>query len=121
MIKENELAVLVVEDVDWIRCGMKSSLEREGFHVTEATDDREALSIAERVHPNLILTEEDLPTFFELTRRIRRHPDLTRVPIVIVNPDAEENSRYGDAIILSHFDQLRPFLFSLKKTSRSDK
>jgi CheY-like chemotaxis protein len=102
--------VLIVEDVEETRVGMKRIVEALGFRVTEATNGEEAVAVAERIPPHLILTEEELPTFFELTERLREHPTLMDVPVVIVNPDAEDGTRYGDAIVLTDSNQLERFL-----------
>ncbi|MGH9941061.1 MAG: response regulator [Pyrinomonadaceae bacterium] len=101
--------VMIVEDVGWIRAGMKRALEEYGYRVVEATDDEETVSLAERVRPGLILTEEEVPTFDSLTRRLCQHPSLRHVPIVIINPDAEAGTRYGPAVLLADYDQLERF------------
>lgn len=98
--------ILIVEDVGWIREGMKRSVKALGFRVMEAENVEEAVAAAGRVRPSLILTEEDVPGFYDLTERLREHPTLLDVPVVIVNPDAEEDTRYGDAIVLTGYDQL---------------
>ncbi|HUQ33573.1 MAG TPA: response regulator [Pyrinomonadaceae bacterium] len=98
--------VLIIEDDQWIRKGMKRSVEALGFRVMVAENGEEAVAAAESVHPHLILTEEDVPDFYELTKRLREHPVLHNVPIVIVNPDAEYDTRYGDAIVLTDYYQL---------------
>jgi CheY-like chemotaxis protein len=102
--------VLIVEDVGWIRKGMKSSVKALGFRVMEAENVEEAVAAAERVRPSLILTEEEVPDFYDLTERLREHPTLLDVPVVIVNPDAEDGTRYGDAIVLTDKNQLERFL-----------
>jgi CheY-like chemotaxis protein len=102
--------VLLVEDIEWIRTRMKSVVERYGCHVIEAKDEDEAISAAEHNCPKVILTEEEFPAFRELTARVREHPGLAHIPIVIVNPDAQESTRYGDAIVLTDFDQLATLL-----------
>lgn len=102
--------VLIVEDVGWIREGMKSAVKALGFRVMEAENVEAAVAAAERVRPSLSLTEEDVPGFYDLTERLRAHPTLLHVPVVIVNPDAEDGTRYGDAIMLTDFDQLERFL-----------
>jgi CheY-like chemotaxis protein len=106
-VSKNCLTVLVVEDVDWIRTGMKMSLQAYGHRVVEATDNEEAILVAERFRPDLILTEEDLPTFDALMRSAREHPALMRIPVVIVNPDAEDGDSYDDAIILMDYSQVK--------------
>jgi CheY-like chemotaxis protein len=94
---------LIVEDIDWIRVGMQKAIEHEGYRTVEATNDSEALQIAERQPPELIVTEEELPTFNALMARLREHPTLSSVPVVIVNPDAENGARRGDAYLLAGY------------------
>jgi CheY-like chemotaxis protein len=110
------LTVLVVEDVDWIRAGMKKSLTAHGHHVMEATDSEEAISVAESFHPDLILTEEELPAFDILIRSIREHPTLGNTSIVIINPDAEEGESYGDVVILNDYSDLKHVLTLPRKS-----
>lgn len=64
---------------------------------------RPAFQLAEREPPELILTEEELPTFDALMTRLREHPTLSSVPVVIVNPDAENGARHGDAYLLADY------------------
>lgn len=102
--------VLLVEDIGWIRSGMRGSLEGCGYRVVVAADDAEAVEVAERESPRLILTEEELPTFGALLNRVRPHPLLQNVPVVIVHPDAHEHTRYGDAVVLNDYEQLEGLL-----------
>jgi DNA-binding response OmpR family regulator len=106
--------ILVVEDDDWIRAGMKNAVEHEGYRAVEATNDAEALQLAEREPPELIVTEEELPTFDSLMARLREHPILSSVAVVIVNPDAENGARYGDAYMLADFADITLFLAVLR-------
>jgi CheY-like chemotaxis protein len=109
--------VLVVEDIDYIRAGLKRSAGSRGYLVLEASDAEEAVSVAEATRPDLILTEEQLPTFAALLRRVREHPALCRIPVVIVNPDAEEGTRYGDAVVLTDYDQMESLLATPASTA----
>lgn len=102
--------VLIVEDIDWIRTSMKKSVERHGYSVAQATDAAEAVDVAEQESIELILTEEELPTFQALMARLREHPDLRNIPLVIVNPDADEGTRYGDALVLTDYDRIASLL-----------
>lgn len=102
--------VMVVEDIGWIRAGMKKILRGYGYLVIEAADDAEAVELGQRTPADLILTEEQLPTFGALIRRVREHPTLHSVPVVIVNPDADENTRYGDAVVLTGYEALESLL-----------
>ena len=72
---------------------MKEAVEREGYYAFEAKNDAEALELAAGKSIELVLTEEEVPTFDLLTSRLREDPELSQVPVVIVNPDAEEGGR----------------------------
>ena len=107
-------AILIVEDIDWIRSGMKKAVEHEGYRAVEATNDAEAFQLAEREPPELIVTEEELPTFDLLMARLREHPTLSSVPVVIVNPDAENGARHGDAYLLADYAEITSLLAVLR-------
>jgi CheY-like chemotaxis protein len=107
--------VLVVEDVGWIREGMRQTLQEFGYRVLVATDDAGAVEAAERERPDLILTEEELPTLDALTYSAHTHPALQGLPVVFVNPDEEQGTRRGDITILSDFDQIEHLLADLRR------
>src|SRR5215213_9650668 len=50
--------ILIVEDIDWIRSGMRRAVERQGYRVAEARNDAEAFGFTELQPVDLILTEE---------------------------------------------------------------
>ena len=106
--------ILIVEDIDWIRSGMKKAVEHEGYRAVEATNDAEAFQIAEREPPEVIVTEEELPTFDALMTRLREHATLSGVPVVIVNPDAENGARQGDAYLLADYADITSLLAVLR-------
>jgi CheY-like chemotaxis protein len=107
--------ILIVEDIDWIRSGMKKAVERYGYRAAEVTCDADAFEVTELESIELILTEEQLPTFDALMARLREHPVLSKVPIVIVNPDAEEGTRHGDAYLLMDYAHIPSLLAGLRR------
>ncbi|HWS55588.1 MAG TPA: response regulator [Pyrinomonadaceae bacterium] len=111
---EGRPLVLVVEDIDWIRDGMVRQLREHGYDVVEATSAAGALALAESVRPALILTEEELPAYAHLADRLAAHPALCRLPVVIINPDAEDCARLGDTVLLSGYDRIA-HLLAIKK------
>ncbi|HEV7377347.1 MAG TPA: response regulator [Pyrinomonadaceae bacterium] len=113
--------VLIVEDIEEIRLGMKRSLSDCGYSVLEASDADEAVAIASRLPLDLILTEEELPTFALLLERTREHPSLKGLPVLIINPDAEEGMRYADAVVLADYGQLKRFLLDQVRISDQDR
>jgi CheY-like chemotaxis protein len=79
--------VMVVEDFEDNRFMMRRLLEMSGYRVLEAINGEEAVEIAHRERPQLILMDLSLPQLDGLaaTRRIRQHADLRDVPIVAVS------------------------------------
>jgi len=106
--------ILIVEDIDWIRSAMKKAVELEGYGAVEATNDTEAFEFAELELIELILTEEELPTFNALIARLREHATSNSVPVVIVNPDADEGARHRDAYLLANYADITPLLAVLR-------
>ena len=102
--------ILIVEDIDWIRSEMRKAVERQGFHVAETRNDAEAFAFIELQPIDLILTEEELPTFKDMMARLREHPALSNVPVAIINPDADEGARLGDAYLLADYTDISSFL-----------
>jgi len=107
--------ILIVEDIDWIHAGMRKAVERQGYHVVEARNDAEAFPFAESQSIDLILTEEEVPTFEDLMSRLHQHPTLSSVPVVIINPDAEAGARLGDAYLLADYADISAFLAVLRR------
>lgn len=78
--------VMVVEDYDDTRMMLKQVLETKGYRVLEAVNGREAVEIAEREQPDLILMDLDLPILdgIAATQRIRKQPAMSGVPIIAI-------------------------------------
>ena len=69
---------LVVEDFEDSRFMMRRLLEMAGYDVLEATDGEQAVRLAVKERPSLILMDLSLPKLDGLsaTRRIRKHRGL---------------------------------------------
>jgi CheY-like chemotaxis protein len=106
--------ILIIEDIDWIRSGMKRAVEHYGYRVVEATNDAEAFDLLERESPRMLLTEEELPTFDALMARLREHPAFSDLPVVIIDTDADEDARHGDAYLLTDYAHIASLLASLR-------
>lgn len=81
------VTVLLVEDTEDNRQMMRRLLELSGYRVVEAINGREAVEIASRVEPKIILMDLSLPLIDGLaaTRRIRMLPGLSKIPIIAVS------------------------------------
>ncbi|SFU87035.1 ATP-binding protein [Pseudoduganella namucuonensis] len=85
--------VLVVDDMRQNRAMLVDLLTMLGFDTTEAANGLDALGVAARVEPDLIMMDLMMPVMdgLETTRRIRLLPGtLARVPIVIVTASASQ-------------------------------
>lgn len=78
--------IMIVEDYDDTRALLKQGLEGLGYSVLEASNGQEAVDIADREHPDLILMDLDLPILdgIAATQRIRQQSHMEHVPIVAV-------------------------------------
>ena len=79
--------VLLVEDTEDNRQMMRKLLEMSGFQVIEAINGREAVEVASRIRPQVILMDLSLPFIDGLaaTRQIRNLPGMRSVPIIAVS------------------------------------
>jgi CheY-like chemotaxis protein len=85
--QQTELRVLLVEDTEDNRSMMRRLLEMSGYCVIEATNGVEAVRVAEREMPEVILMDLSLPIVDGLaaTRRIRQLSELKNIPIIAVS------------------------------------
>jgi two-component system, cell cycle response regulator DivK len=85
--KEPVPKVLLVEDTEDNRQMMRKLLEMSGFQVVEAVNGKEAVEVASRVKPQVILMDLSLPFIDGLaaTRQIRTLPGMSQVPIIAVS------------------------------------
>jgi two-component system chemotaxis sensor kinase CheA len=77
--------ILVCDDSLTTRFAMKSLLEIAGYPVIAAADGEEAFGILERTPCQLVVSDWQMPRLdgIGLTRRIRAHPRLSRLPIIL--------------------------------------
>ena len=82
-----QATILLVEDFDDTRLMMKLWLMKKGYRVVEAESGEEAITLAERQHPDLIIMDMMMPGLsgLDATRRIREDQSLQRTPIVAVS------------------------------------
>ena len=80
------MVILVAEDYDDNRFLIKMMLERKGHNVMEAVNGREAVEIATREHPDLILMDLNMPIMdgIQATQLIHEQQETSDVPIIAV-------------------------------------
>jgi CheY-like chemotaxis protein len=79
--------ILLVEDFDDTRLMTKLWLTKKGYRVVEAENGQEAIDLARREQPDLILMDMMMPGIggLDATRQIREYQSLQQTPIVAVS------------------------------------
>ena len=77
--------IMLVEDDELNRTMLRQLLQNSGYRVVEAGNGPEALEVASREHPFIILMDLDLPGLDGIgaTRRIREQAELREIPILM--------------------------------------
>lgn len=80
-------SILVVDDDEIMRNGLKRILESEGYKVLVASDGMELSKILENSRFDMILLDVNLPWVdgYELCRLIKSHYALKEVPLILVS------------------------------------
>ena len=78
--------ILIIEDNLQNLRVVQLSLKDQGYLLLEATDGNDALKLALKERPDLIIMDIQLPGMsgIEITRKLRERPDFQQVPIVAV-------------------------------------
>lgn len=89
----DKVTVMVVDDNDSMRELIGMQLRVHGYGVVEASDGSEAVELARRECPALILMDINMPVMdgLEAARLIRTIKELCRMPIVAI-------SAYGEGV-----------------------
>ena len=91
--------VLLVDDHDLFRTGLRNLLEEESVDVVgEAAAGEEALRLVREVQPDVVVMDINMPgmTGVEATKRIVAHAPLTRVVVLTIS---DEDADVTDAIL----------------------
>jgi len=81
--------VLIADDEPITRMLVKLLLERENFEVLEAQNGDEAVALAAREHPDLVLLDLNMPVMdgYEAIHHLRHNPSLTGLPIIVLTAE----------------------------------
>ncbi|HEX8456580.1 MAG TPA: response regulator [Pyrinomonadaceae bacterium] len=95
-VQRDNRIVLVVDDSGDIRELMKMMLQMKNCSVVEARNGQEAVELAPRVHPRLILMDLSMPVLdgYEATRQIKAQDQTQNIPIVAVSAFCDMENRH---------------------------
>ena len=71
------------------------TLRAKSYTLLKATDGKEALDMAVREHPDLIIMDMQLPKMsgLDVTRRLRQMPEFNNIPIIALTAYAMKGDR----------------------------
>jgi two-component system, OmpR family, aerobic respiration control protein ArcA len=114
--------ILVIEDDETMRNGMKRIFESEGYVVKLAADGAELGSVIDDKPVDLIILDVGLPWLngFELAQLLKEHKDLKTIPLIFVSGKSSDEDMKR-AFDLGANDYIKkPFdIDKLKKTVRT--
>ncbi len=86
--------VLLVDDEDALRRVMKDLLEREGYIVSEARDGVQALDQVDKVGPDVIVLDLNLPGLdgYGVLSHLRSRPATANIPVVVLTAKSDEDN-----------------------------
>jgi len=87
--------ILAVDDEPNILMSIEFILEMEGYEVHTARDGEEALEVAERVQPDLILLDVNMPRKdgYEMCRILREREDLAATKVIMLTAKGQTLER----------------------------
>jgi len=88
------VSVLLVDDEDQLRRVMKDLLEREGYRVHEARDGVQALDQVDRVAPDIVVLDLNLPGLdgYEVLTKLRSRPTTREIPVIVLTAKGDEDN-----------------------------
>ncbi len=84
-------AILIVDDAPANLGMLRTMMSRQGYQTFVATSGERAISIAQRVQPDLILLDVVMPGLdgFETCRQLKEHPATQRIPVIFMSAKSE--------------------------------
>ena len=93
-MKKREIKILLVDDEPDILEIVGYNLQQEGFQIFTATNGREAVAMAKKEHPHLIIMDVMMPEMdgMEACEAIRKIPELSDIIITFLTARSEDYS-----------------------------
>jgi two-component system cell cycle response regulator len=84
-------AILIVDDAPDHLGALRAMMAQQGYQTFVATSGQRALTIAQRVYPDLILLDVIMPGMdgFETCRRLKEHPNTQHIPVIFMSARAD--------------------------------
>jgi two-component system alkaline phosphatase synthesis response regulator PhoP len=89
--------IMIAEDSSTVRRLVADRLAADGYQVIEAADGEQALALARREQPDLLVLDKVMPKYdgFEVVRALRDSPETRDIPIVMLTERTSEDDVLG--------------------------
>ena len=103
--------VLVVDDDPIMHRVLQHYMERNGYEMLNATNGREALELADRKRPQLIVLDVLMPEMNGLTalRQLKENERTRNIPVIIVTVSADRATYMESEVLGAAAFLLKPF------------
>ena len=103
--------ILIADDEPNIVAAIEFLLKQRGHDVYTATDGAEALSIVERVVPDLVLLDVMMPqaSGYEVCQNIRRRPEWRHIKIIMLSAKGRDSEVVRGLTLGADFYVTKPF------------
>ncbi|MBI5669869.1 MAG: response regulator [Chloroflexi bacterium] len=112
MAEQTEPLLLVADDEVHTTIMLERIFEREGFRVQSVHDGVTALEAAQRLMPDLILLDIQMPGMngFDVLRSLRQNPHTTMIPTILITAKARQPADVAHGLNLGADDYVqKPF------------
>ncbi|MBI3811310.1 MAG: response regulator [Nitrospirae bacterium] len=82
--------ILIADDESSLRFLLRMTLEGNGFDILEAADGKQALALAQKQIPDLIILDVVMPDLYgsEVCERLRKQTKTARIPVIIITANS---------------------------------
>ena len=89
------LLILIAEDDPGIRVSVSDYLELSGYSVVAAENGEKALSMLEKYHPHLLISDVRMPKKdgYELVKSLRQLPEYRLLPVILLTECGDTTER----------------------------
>lgn len=88
--------ILVVDDEEEIVNNLRMALEMKGYETLSAYDGQEALDIARKEKPDLILLDIIMPRVngYQVCRQLKKEEETKSIPILMLTAKTRDSDRF---------------------------
>ena len=103
--------ILIADDEPNIVAAIEFLLKQRGHDVYTATDGAEALSIVERIVPDLVLLDVMMPqaSGYEVCQNIRRRPEWRHIKVIMLSAKGRDSEVVRGLTLGADFYVTKPF------------